>query len=168
MRWLTQYKQILLFHMRPPSLQTLQATRNKQNCRCFSNIWVNKENMAGFPLTQNTGMAAIVQQSLLSGLVPSQNTQHIRNGNGNGNQLELNAFMLAPIPGKSWYPGDGGKGSRWLSMTWTWGGRGWFIWKCELTSRLWSLRRRGSCSDREWSSQVSGPRKYLDYTLTYL
>ena len=28
--------------------------------------------------------------------------------------------MLAPTPGKSWYPGDGGKGSRWLSMTRTW------------------------------------------------
>ena len=42
------------------------------------------------------------------------------NGNGNGNQLGLYACMLAPTPGKSRYPGDGGKVSRWLIMTWTW------------------------------------------------
>ena len=36
------------------------------------------------------------------------------NGNGNGNQLGLNACVLAPTPGKSWYPGDGGKLARWL------------------------------------------------------
>ena len=38
-------------------------------------------------------------------------------GNGNGNQLGLYACMLAPTPGKSRYPGDGGKVSRWLIMT---------------------------------------------------
>ena len=37
-----------------------------------------------------------------------------REWNGNGNQLELNACMLAPTQGKSRYPGDGDKGSRWL------------------------------------------------------
>ena len=30
-------------------------------------------------------------------------------GNWKGNQLGLNACMRAPTPGKSWYPGDGGK-----------------------------------------------------------
>ena len=30
-------------------------------------------------------------------------------GNWNVNQLGLNACMLAPTPGRSWYPGDGEK-----------------------------------------------------------